>query len=209
MTTNPRFDATCLVLGSGRGVRMGGPKALLTSADGMPMAVAHARARMGECASVVVVVRSSVARQLRPWLPQGARVVASSAPGGWGPAGSIAAAVRAGVLDRRWVLVTPVDLVPAKSSTVRSLLQACVEAGGRVNAVRPRAGGRGGHPVALRTDALVRAYLASMPLPLRDVMRGWDCVDVEVDDSSIRADLNTPEAYRAWAGREPRFGFVR
>jgi CTP:molybdopterin cytidylyltransferase MocA len=187
---------------------MGGPKALLASADGVPMAVAHARLRIRECASVVVVVRSSVARQLRPWLPEGARVVASSAPGGWGPAGSIAAAVRAGVLDRRWVLVTPVDIVPAKSSTVQSLLQVCMEAGGRVNAVRPRVGGRGGHPVALRTDALVRAYLEDSPLPLRDVMHGWGCVDVDVDDSSIRADLNTPEAYRAWAGGEPRFGFV-
>lgn len=199
-----RSDVTCLVLASGRGVRMGGPKALLAWTGGEPLAVCHVRARrdVGGC---VVVARAPVVRRLRTWLPD-ARLVASSAPGPWGPSGSIAAAVRAGSLARAaWVLVTPVDLVPARSTTVDALLAA---AGPGVDAVRPRYKGRGGHPVLVRAEVLFRAYpTAGEPPPLRDVLRalGPRCADEAVDDPDVRTDLDTPEAYRARAGHPPRF----
>jgi CTP:molybdopterin cytidylyltransferase MocA len=191
-----------LVLASGRGERMGGPKALLRWTDGAPIVVSHAKLGAGVCGRVVVVVRASVAGILRPLLPQ-AVLVASSAPGPWGPAGSIAAAVRAGALAGiRWTLITPVDAIPASPSTVRMLLRG---AAAGVDAVRPRFEGRGGHPVLVRSDVLVNAYLALRPPPLRDVLREVTCADVAVADRGVVADLNTPEAYRAWTGQDPRF----
>jgi len=199
-----RPDTACLIVASGRGVRMGGPKALLLWTDGAPLAVSHVRMRH-EVRQVVVVARAAVATRLRPWLPT-ARVIASSAPGSWGPAGSIAAAVRAGAFAReRWVLITPVDLVPTRVETVAALLEAADRG---VEAVRPLCDGRGGHPVLVRAEVLVQAYLVSgTPPPLRDVLRaiGAGCVQVPVDDPDIRADLDTPEAYRARTGHGPRF----
>lgn len=197
-----RPDVAMLVLASGRGERMGGPKALLRWTDGAPIVASHAKLGASVCGRVVVVVRASVARILRPLLPQ-AVVVKSSAPGPWGPAGSIAAAVRAGALaGATWTLITPVDAVPAAPSTVRLLLNAAISG---VHAVRPRFEGRGGHPVLVRSDAVVSAYLARLPPPLRDVLRELACADVEVADRGVVADLNTPEAYRAWTGVDPRF----
>jgi CTP:molybdopterin cytidylyltransferase MocA len=197
-----RPDVAMLVLASGRGERMGGPKALLRWTDGAPIVASHAKLGASVCGGVVVVARASVARMLRPLLPE-AMVVPSSAPGPWGPAGSIAAAVRAGTLaGATWTLITPVDAVPAAPSTVRLLLNA-VSSG--VQAVRPRFEGRGGHPVIVRSDVVTSAYLARRPPPLRDVLRELDCVDVEVADRGVVADLNTPEAYRAWTGQDPRF----
>jgi CTP:molybdopterin cytidylyltransferase MocA len=207
-TMKNNFDATLLVLGSGRGTRMGGPKALLSSPDGMPMAVAHAMAWQTQCVSVMVVVRSWVAHLIRPSMPDQVKVVASSAPGPWGPAGSIAAAIRSGGLDRSWVLITPVDFVPPRDSTMHTLLQTCSNVDSSVWAVRLRFQGRGGHPVAVRTERLVKPYLERSPLPLRDVMKGWNAEDVEVIDPSVRMNVNTPEMYRAWTGRSPSFSFI-
>lgn len=197
-------DAACLILASGRGVRMGGPKALLLWTDGLPLAVSHVRARRDVGASVVVG-RAAVMARLRSRLPE-ARLIASSAPGPWGPAGSIAAAVRAGVLNSSpWVLITPVDLVPTRVETVAALIGVV---GPEVDAVRPLCEGRGGHPVLVRNDVLHRVYLSpGEPPTLRDVLRalGSRCVSRPVEDLDIRTDLDTPEAYRARTGHPPRF----
>lgn len=206
--SSPVDHGACRYRLSDRGFRSwrahGGPKALLFWTDGAPLAVSHARMR-SEVRQAVVVARAAVAARLRPWLPM-ARVISSSAPGSWGPAGSIAAAVRAGAFARDgWVLITPVDLVPTRFETVAALFSAA-ERGGE--AVRPVCAGRGGHPVLVRVEVLVNAYLvAGTPPPLRDVLRalGPGCVQATVDDPDIRADLDTPDVYRARTGHGPRF----
>ena len=72
-------------------------------------------------------------------------------------------------------------------------------------AVKPRYDGKGGHPVMVRADVLVDAYLAAAPPPLRDVLRkmGEACVSVNVDDADILVDLDTPESYEARTGCRP------
>ena len=184
---------------------MGGPKALLRWTDDQPLAVAHAEIGAAVCARVVVVARASVALILRPQLPIGI-LVTSTAPGSLGPAGSIAAAVRAGVLESmRWVLLAPVDGIPAAPKTILALCHAAASCAQSVHAVRPCFEGRRGHPVLVRSDVVADAYLVHRPLPLRDVLRGLACVEVSVDDPSVAADLNTPEAYRARVGTAPCF----
>jgi CTP:molybdopterin cytidylyltransferase MocA len=199
-------DVVMLVLASGRGNRIGGPKALLHWTDGHLLATAHANTGSMVCGRVVVVARAYVATLLRPHLSHemsNAMVVTSSAPGPLGPAGSIAAAVRAGVLrGMSWSLVTPVDAVPVVPSTIRSLYSAAVAG---VQAVRPHFEGRGGHPVLIRSEILSNAYLAERPDPLRDVLRSVRCAIACVDDPRVVIDINTPDAYEAWTKMKPQF----
>ena len=202
MMERPRTAA--LIVASGRGVRMGGPKALLRWTDGEALAVSHVHMRT-DTTDVVVVARRPVAMRLRTWVPR-ARIIASAAPGPWGPSGSIAAAVRSGALASvSWALIMPVDLIPPKRSTVAALQ---ARRGEGVDAVRPVFEGRGGHPVLVRTEVLYRLYtLPGEPPTLRDVLGSVAsrCAVVSVDDPDIRADLDTPEAVRARTGRDPVF----
>ncbi|HNS97812.1 MAG TPA: nucleotidyltransferase family protein [Polyangiaceae bacterium] len=195
-------DFTLLILASGRGTRMGGPKALLPWTHGDRIVAAHAHLAQQLGGQAVVVARASVLRTIRPSLPH-VRMIPSSAPGCWGPAGSIMAAARAGALAHSpWTLITPVDAVPVEQPTLQRLLDSRSP---RAQAVRPRFEGKGGHPVLVRTQIIMNVYLEQGPTPLRDVLRALVVVDVPMLDPRVIADLNTPEAYRAWTGREPRF----
>ncbi|WP_437586597.1 nucleotidyltransferase family protein [Sorangium sp. So ce1000] len=204
-----------IVLAAGAGKRLGGPKALLAWPSATkggaerPLAIAHAEARLAaESARVLVVVRSSVFHALLAHVQPGIDLVSWSAPDDLGPAGSLAvAAPRIG--DAEAVIVTPVDVPPARAATVARLL-ARIEAGASLEtpplAVRPRHLGRGGHPVVLRTEALQR-YLEADPPPLRDHLRalGDRCVDEEVDDPGVLHDLNVPVDVIRVLGGPPRF----
>ncbi|NUQ79788.1 MAG: hypothetical protein HUU21_40310, partial [Polyangiaceae bacterium] len=71
---------------------------------------------------------------------------------------------------------------------------------------RPRAGGRAGHPVLVRAEAL-EPYRSPSPPVLRDHLRslGPRCVEVDVDDPAVRLDLNTPADVMGLLGSPPRF----
>lgn len=118
-----------IVLASGIGARLGGPKALLRvggAADGMPLVEAQCRDRLAsECARALAVVREDVARMVGDRLrAAGAEVVISRAPDSDGPAGSLAAAAaHLGDTSIRAAVVTPVD-VRVQASTVRALVEA-------------------------------------------------------------------------------------
>ncbi|MEO7092599.1 MAG: NTP transferase domain-containing protein, partial [Polyangiales bacterium] len=114
-----------LVLAAGKGMRVGGPKALLL-VDGAPLLVAHVQARLADCDRVVVVTRRSIAAQLDTsgWPAERVRVVLSDAPDDEGPAGSIAAAAQQlprDLAEATCVLVIPVDVRPALPRTVALL----------------------------------------------------------------------------------------
>lgn len=199
-----RPDVVGVVLASGRGVRMGGPKALLAWECPAPSCLAHAHVlgRRAECGRVVVVTRHDIGESLQALAAFD--LVISSEPDSDGPAGSLAAACAAGIFQgSELALITPVDVPPARSGTVLRLLDALTPT---TKAARPRFGARRGHPVAIRTHTLLEAYARSRP-PLRDVLRslGEACADVPVDDADVVADLDTPEAYLARAGHPPRF----
>ena len=197
----PTAVRVCLVLASGLGTRIGGPKALLDW-QGVPLAAAHAAVRAGDCGRVLVITRErmgAVLQRLCPWLS----VLVSQQPEELGPAGSIAAAVRSGALqDAVQVIVTPVDVPPASSELVSRLAAALSGA----RAARPWMHGQPGHPVACRAELIERVYARSAP-PLRDVMAelGAECAGVQTHDSDTLIDFDTPEAFAARAGHAPRF----
>jgi len=180
---------------------MGGPKALLLW-DGVPLAVAHARARSADCDRAIVVTREPIAEALLRADPT-LSIVVSREPDELGAAGSIAAAVRAGALGgAEQVLVTPVDVAPAQTSTVRKVLEALSKG----EASRPRLRGLPGHPVACRASRLA-AWYAKEAVPLRDRLAslGSLCLEVDVDDPDVLVDFDTIEAFEARTGRKAAF----
>jgi CTP:molybdopterin cytidylyltransferase MocA len=205
------MSVVTLVLASGRGERLGGPKALLAwPAEGgaIPLAAAHARARLSaESSRVLVVSREDVARRLAPHLGTGAELVISRAPDALGPAGSIAAAAPRVEQDEA-VVITPVDVPPASPQTVARLLDAV---SAPVMAARPSFGARRGHPVVM-CGSLLSRYRVLDPPPLRDLLRelGDAVAEVKLADSSVLVDFDTEadlSGYAALTGLPlaPRF----
>ncbi len=204
-------DTVTIVLAAGKGLRLGGPKALLMwpgpkGTKPKPLAIAHAEARLGaESKRVIVVARKHVVQALIPFVRPGLDLLVSNELDELGPAGSIAAAAaRLGPEDR--VIVCPVDTLPARAETVQKLLETLGSAGASPVAVRPRHAERFGHPVAMQTSALDR-YRQPNPPPLRDHLRelGDAAVGVDVNDPDVLVDIDTPaEAVRYLHG-QPTF----
>jgi molybdenum cofactor cytidylyltransferase len=186
-----------VVLAAGTGKRLGGPKALLAwpslekGKKDVPLAVAHAEARLAaESERVLVVTRKPMMKPLLRHAMPGLDLLASDAADELGPAGSIASAY--GKLgDAEIVVVSPVDTPPAKGDTVAKLVGALVADPSKL-AARPIKRGRSGHPVVLRRAALER-YAAPAPPPLRDHLRplGDAVIGVDVEDASVLVDMNT------------------
>lgn len=205
-----------IILAAGKGVRLGGPKALLLWPAArapagaprveLPLAIAHAEARLAaESSRALIVARGPVVRALLAYVRPGIDLLASDMVDDLGPAGSIAYAAPR-LADADTALITPVDAPPARADTTARLL-AALEAGAPLPlAARPRSGGRSGHPVVLRIAAL-EPYLRPSPPALRDHLRslGARCVDVDVDDPTVRIDLNTPADIAGFLGAPPRF----
>jgi CTP:molybdopterin cytidylyltransferase MocA len=208
-----------IILAAGKGVRLGGPKAVLlwpspSSAPGaarqeIPIAIAHAEARLAaESKRVLIVARAPIVRALLAYVRPGIDLLASDMADDLGPAGSLAFAVqRLGDADA--ALITPVDTPPARADTTSRLiatLEATEPGSSSPLAVRPRCGERAGHPVLVRAEALA-LYRSASPPVLRDHLRalGPRCVNVDVDDPTVRIDLNTPADVFGLLGSPPRF----
>lgn len=200
---------TAIVLAAGHGTRMGGPKALLRL-PGTDRLLLEAHLEVMHAvgiAAVRIVVRTEVAETLARSASSAlgdAVMVCAETPE---PAASLGAAVREmGSAIPAVVFVTPVDMVPARASTYRVLLDAI---DGGAAAATPSFLGRGGHPVACRSDVLA-PYTRSL-VPLRDVLQrlGAERARVEVDDEAVTQGLDTPEDFRARYGTDPTFRALR
>lgn len=119
-----------VILAAGRGVRLGGPKALLwTAPDGEPLVAAQCRDLLQNGAfRAIAVVRQDVAEIVAPHLVgASAELLVSRALDEDGPAGSLAAAAaHLGNASFQAAIVTPVD-VRVRPSTVRALVDASHE----------------------------------------------------------------------------------
>jgi len=191
-----------IVLGAGRGQRIGGPKALL-EIDGLTLAERHVqRALLIGCRRVVLVVRPEVADVLDASACPALTIAVSEAPD---PAGSLAVGLRARGEGDCALLITPVDAFPTSQETFTALV-AALEAGALAATPLLNRSGRGGHPVLCRREVLT-PYRTASPPPLRDVLHalGTARVRVPVDDPAIAVDLDTPEDFRNVANASPRF----
>jgi CTP:molybdopterin cytidylyltransferase MocA len=201
-----------IVLAAGKGERLGGPKALLAwpspdrSKPDRPLAIAHAEARLAaESARVLIVTRRVYMRSLLAYVRPGIDIVTSDAPDDLGPAGSLTEAASR-VQGAEAIVVTPVDTPPARAETTARLLARLCAGPSPPLAVRPREGGRTGHPVLVRPEVLER-YRMPNPPPLRDHLKqlGEACVDEDVADPTVLIDFDTPADVMRVLRAPPRF----
>jgi molybdenum cofactor cytidylyltransferase len=179
--------SAAIVLAAGAGRRMGGPKALLV-VDGQPLICAHVqRLREVFCRPIIVVTRPDVAAALGE-IP-GVQSISAETDS---MAASLSVALRSLPLQRnRIVMVGPVDMLPARRSTL-ALLMAAATAEDTLVAT-PSHNSRSGHPIAIREE-LLQAFCKGYVGTLRDIVRsaGSKRRRVEVDDAAVTSDLNTP-----------------
>jgi CTP:molybdopterin cytidylyltransferase MocA len=183
-----------IVLAAGSGERMGGPKARLV-VRGEPLAKTHAaRLREAGCDAVVMVVREEDVDVV----PADAVVAVSSAPD---PAGSLLAGLKLVPAGEGVLVVTPIDVLPARLETIRVLVGALE---GDVVAATPTYDKRGGHPVVCRREVL--DHLSSDG-SLREVLAalGPRRVRVATDDPAVLAELDVPDDVIAHTGSPPAF----
>ena len=194
--------SAAILLAAGEGRRMGMPKALLV-VDGKPLVRAHAeRFREAGCSRVIVVVREADAEAVRGLLGgvSEARLVATNSAS---MAESLAAGLRQlGSRSDAAIVISPVDVLPARVSTLIALLDAVMLPG--VQVATPRYLGRNGHPIVARST-LLAAFHRGYSGTLRALIHSADAQrrHVETEDSAILGDFDTPEEFaaaRAWGG---------
>lgn len=142
------MDVTGIVLAAGAGTRFGGPKALATTADGIPwLALSTRLLRDAGCDRVVVVLGAS-AVEARHLLPVDAAIRSVTQPD-WhrGMGHSLRAGLAAASGDA--ALIALVDMPDLPLEVVRRVLATGASGGTLTQAVF---GGRPGHPVVIGRD---------------------------------------------------------
>lgn len=196
-------DLAAVVLAAGHGRRMGVPKALL-AIDGTTLVERHV-ARLVElgCAPVLVVVRPETAGTVRPRVEHFGLVVRVVTARTSSQAESLIAGASVLVPPGsphaiRETIVTPVDMLPASLATLDTLLAALVRP---LLAVTPTHRGRGGHPIVIGAELLVRLVRTGAEAPegsqlpsLRDVLDGLGPrrARVAVEDAKVLGDFDVP-----------------
>ena len=173
-----------MILAAGASSRMGRPKALLEY-HGETFVGRLVRLFRVYCEDVLVVTSS-------PTPVDGARAVVNPMPE-FGMLSSLQCGFRALVPGARAVVFTPVDVPTIQESTVAGVVLPWTGEMLRI----PRHRGRRGHPV-LVSSALIGEFLDLPPTAeARTVVRRHeaDIVYVDVDDSGILMDVDTPADY--------------
>lgn len=145
-----------LVLAAGAGLRMGRPKALCTTPEGVPwLRLAHDALLGGGCARVRVVL-GAAADDARALVPPGAEVVVAA---DW--AHGRAASLSAGLTGAAMEVAAVVTLVDLPDLDARAIARVTAAPVGPRDLRRAVFAGSPGHPVLLGRDhwAPLRAYL--------------------------------------------------
>lgn len=101
------------------------------------------------------------------------------------------------------VLLMPVDVPLISAASIEALLAAA--AGSPAVIVRAAHGGRHGHPVLFKQPVFEELFAADPAVGARAVVRADPArvQDVEVNDPGVTIDVDTPDDYRRYFGREP------
>ena len=195
-----------LILAAGESSRMGRDKALLpwppmTEADGTLLSTAILALKPFAEAVLVVAGRNPAA--LAPIVEScGAALVVNPASER-GQFSSLQTGLRA-ALDHgcQAAMITPVDCLPLCAASLESLCTAFAQARARGSwAVAPQHNGRHGHPLLASRD-LIEAFLRAPVTSNARAIKHEHAEKfeyVEVPDSLLAVDVNTPEDYAALA----------
>lgn len=195
----PGAAVVAVILAAGAGRRLGGvAKALLTDAGGRTFLEATMAAASVVVSACVVVVGPPYGTETEHEARRlGAAVVANPDPGR-GMGSSVAAGfahVLAHHAGAAAALLWPVDHARVRGDTVARIARAC----GPLDVVIPTYAGRGGHPTAFGRAAWpALAGCATAPRGARSVIESIAeaeprrIVRIEVDDSGVIADVDTP-----------------
>lgn len=184
-----------IVLAAGASSRMGRPKALLRTGERTFVGAILNALQTAGVTDTVVVVRAGQPELIAEIEAAGFGRCVVNPRAEDGQLSSLLAGLDA--IDRdgvEGVLVTLVDVPLIGADTIRTLIaRARVSNAAILRAVHE---GRHGHPVLFKKrvfDALRRADPA---IGAKAVIREWPPEDVEVADSGVTEDVDTPEDYR-------------
>lgn len=190
---------------AGRSARMGTPKLLLPF-DGEPL-IARVLSvwRASHVDRIVLVVHPQDARLAELGRAQGADVVVPESPppdmkasvqhalqylqSRWNPAGRDA-----------W-LVAPADMPQLNSAAIDAVLSAYQQS--ETSIVVPCHGGRRGHPVAFPWSLAPEVSRLGAHQGLNVLVARHPVREIDVPDSGILVDFDTPDDYRRLGGRFP------
>ncbi len=184
-----------IILAAGASQRMGTPKALL-DLHGETFVARLTRVMGANCGSITVVLGNH-ADQIRPLVPNRARVVVNPDPDR-GQLSSLQTALAEVPSEATGIAFIPVDCPAVSEATVSTLSEVFARRDPSTLFVIPRMDGKRGHPVfAARSVADEFLALAPTDKASEIVHRHIPATRyVDVNDPGIFADIDTPEAYR-------------
>jgi CTP:molybdopterin cytidylyltransferase MocA len=192
-----------IVLAAGASTRMGRPKALLRAGDRTFIRAILDALRDGGVQEAVVVVR-----------PGQDAVIAEIAAAGFGRAvanpradeGQLSSLIIGlDAIDRPGVesaLVTLVDVPLVGAAAVRTLLARAASSPAPI--LRAVHQGRHGHPVIFTRDLFDHLRRADPAAGAKAVVRAFGVEDVELADTGVVEDVDTPDDYARLFGLGPR-----
>jgi molybdenum cofactor cytidylyltransferase len=187
-----------IILAAGRSTRMGRPKALLMTADGVTFVARLIHVLSGGGVDGPLVVgRSDDAELQREVDSAGARFVTNPDADAGGQLSSLLSGLhkadRPGI---RGLMVTPVDAPMVTPETVSRLIEVFKNTSAPI--VRPRYQGRNGHPVIFSRELFDDLRHASPATGAKAVLRAHEngIINVDVDDPGVVADIDTPDDYK-------------
>ncbi len=190
-----------VVLAAGASRRVGLPKALATLAGRTFLDLACGLLLEAGCSEVVVVTAEPYGERIRAAIKGGVMCLQNPEPER-GMSGSLVVALRAPqIASYDAVAVALVDHPRVQSATLRALLERWRAT--RAGVVRPRCGGRGGHPYVLDSrlfPELIALPPGSDPRPLFDA----HALCVEVEDAGVLEDIDQLSELVALGAEVPR-----
>jgi molybdenum cofactor cytidylyltransferase len=180
-----------IILAAGRSSRMGRPKALLPHSDGVTTFVAYAiRTARAAGVSTIVVVGRPGDDSLRVEAMREAALFSL-----------VSGLDDAEDHDATAIMVMPVDVPAVSAEALKRLIDAA--AASPLPIARASTNGAHGHPVIFKRAVFNELRAADQSLGAREVVRRDPSrvLDVEVGDTGVTLDVNTPEDYRRAFGR--------
>jgi molybdenum cofactor cytidylyltransferase len=176
--------------------RMGRSKALLDAGGRSFVSAVVGSLVAGGCGPVVVVVGEGMTDEKRRAMAAGAQVLVNPDPGD-GPISSLRLALAALPLGIAGVALLPVDHPLVSPETVQTLVSTFLD--GDAPVVLPVHEGKRGHPVVFRSTLFPELADPALEGGARTVVHAHldAAALVNVDDTGVLADIDTPEAYRA------------